>query len=263
MNILEQILADKLAEVGGLAAQVPLPELRARALQTPLPGSLSKALRSQPFGLVAEVKRRSPSAGVIRKPFDPAAIARAYAEGGAQAISVLMDQKYFGGGGKYFMRVRDAVPLPLLYKEFVVDAWQIWHARLLGASAVLLIASALRPAELKRLLRECESAAVEPLLEVHDADEMALAKSLQVPFVGINNRDLKVFKTDIQTSIRLAPGAPAGATVIAESGIRSAEDMRLLKNAGLHGALVGEHLLRQPDLVAATRQLLSKVRESA
>ncbi len=211
------------------------------------------------MGLIAEVKRRSPSAGTIRDPFDPVAIARAYEAAGAQALSVLMDAKYFGGGEADFRSVREAVALPMLYKEFVVDPWQIAHAAALGASAVLLIAGAVETAQLRDLSAATRAAGLEPLVEVHDGTDLDLALAAGADLVGINNRDLRTFATTIETTLRLAARVPAGVTRVSESGIRGADDVARLRAAGVHAILVGEHLLRQADLGAAVRELMAGV----
>jgi len=175
MNILEQIIADKRIEV---AAQKKIQSLEALQAQIPEIGSrpdFVAALRGAPMGLIAEVKRRSPSAGIIRDPFDPAEIAKDYEANGAQAISCLMDHKYFGGGAEDFSEVRNAVGLPMLYKEFVVDPWQIAHAKVMGASAVLLIVGALTDAELISFIEQIRELKLQPLVEVHDREEMQRA----------------------------------------------------------------------------------------
>ncbi|MFH0908660.1 MAG: indole-3-glycerol phosphate synthase TrpC [bacterium] len=257
MNQLEQILADKRREIAKRHKSVTLAAMRARALNARVQPSLCKALRASPMGLIAEVKRKSPSSGLIRDPFDPPAIARAYAEAGAQGISVLMDAKYFGGGEAEFMAVRKSVPVPLLYKEFVVDEWQIWHAAALGASAVLLIADVLEPEQLRGFLDTCRDARIEPLVEVHGEEYMRRVADLGVNCIGINNRDLRTFKVSLDATFRLCELAPPTATVISESGISSANDVARLKAVGVHGVLVGEHLLRQQDLGLAVRDLMS------
>jgi indole-3-glycerol phosphate synthase len=254
VNILERIIADKRVEIAGRKKALPVEELK--ALTVPPPPPFAEALRNAPIGLIAEVKHRSPSAGVIRTPFEPAAIARAYERGGAHALSVLMDGKYFGGGEAHFREVRAAVSLPMLYKEFVVDAWQIWHARSLGASAVLLIAAALPEVELAALIGEAGAAGLEVLFEVHDAHELATALHLGVKLVGINNRNLKTFVTRLETTLELLPQIPKDVTLISESGIRTNDDVRRLQEAGAHGILVGEHLLRKAELDHAVRELL-------
>ncbi len=258
MNHLSNILADKAREIAARKQEVPLRTLQAAARKTPRPRSLVRALRARPVGLIAEVKRRSPSAGVIRSPFDPAAIARAYEAGGAQALSVLMDEKYFGGGAADFAAVRAAVKLPLLYKEFVLDPWQVWQARCLGASAVLLIVAALDPRRLKRLMKLVRDLDMEPLVEVHDAREWEVAVAAGARCLGVNNRDLRTFKTDLQTTVDLAARSPRGVLLISESGIRTAAHVVRVQQAGARGVLVGEHLLRQRGLTQAVRKLMGR-----
>ena len=215
------------------------------------------ALKSAPVGLIAEVKRQSPSAGAIRTPFDPAEIARAYEAAGAQAISCLMDNKYFGGGEEQWNEVRAATTLPMLYKEFVIDPRQIFHAEALGASAVLLIVAALTDAELISFINLIEASGMTPLVEVHTEEEMKRAVAVDAKCIGINNRNLKTFETNIETTLKLRELAPADCTLISESGIRTADDIRTLHDAGISAVLVGESLLRQPDLEAATQNLMS------
>ena len=256
MSILEEIVANKRLELAQRQTVLPVGKLRVRAWAAPIPASFSAGLRRVPIALIAEVKYRSPSAGVIREPFDPAAIARDYEIAGAQAISSLIDAKYFGGGDEQFHAVRAAVHLPLLYKEFVVDEWQIWHARMIGASAVLLIAAVLSDDELGWLLNLCHEAELEPLLEVHSAEEMWRAAALGVQMIGINNRDLRVFKTSLETTFHLQKLAPPGCLLVSESGIHTADDVRRLRAAGIQAVLVGEALLRQPDLQEAVHHLM-------
>ncbi|MCC5848071.1 MAG: indole-3-glycerol phosphate synthase TrpC [Verrucomicrobia bacterium] len=257
MNILEEIISRKRLEIGNCRHDTLVGELQDEALRTPEPKPFAESLRKAPMGLIAEVKHKSPSAGVIRDPFVPAEIAKAYASAGAHAISVLMDREFFGGGEAHFQEVRAAVDLPMLYKEFVVDPWQIWHARLIGASAVLLIAAALPETLLSGLIQEAKLAGLEVLFEVHDAEELEAAKRLEVELIGINNRNLKTFKTRLEQTLDLLPEVPEGVTLISESGIKSADDVRRLQDAGMHGVLVGEHLLRQKDLAAAVRNLMA------
>jgi indole-3-glycerol phosphate synthase len=256
VSVLAEILENKRREVAKWKRLRALGVLRRAAFRQGARADFEKALRSRPVSLIAEVKRRSPSAGVIREPFNPAAIALDYEAAGAQAVSVLMDETYFGGGEEDFARVRAAVKLPLLYKEFVIDEWQVWHAASLGASAVLLIARALMSAELVRLLETCRHASVAALVEVHEADELRRALDCGARIVGINNRDLRTFRTSVDHTLRLLDGAPAGPLWVSESGIRSADDVARLRDAGVRAVLVGEHLLRQPDLRAAVRELM-------
>lgn len=259
-NILEQIIADKRIEVERRKGQCSEADLRERLSGLPERPDFVAALRKSPMGLIAEVKRRSPSAGLIRDPFDPAAIARSYQANGASAISCLMDQKYFGGGEDDFTAVRRSVGLPMLYKEFVVDSWQIIHAGTMGASAVLLIVGALTDAELAGFIREIRALGLQPLVEVHDREEMLRAVDAGSDCIGINNRNLKNFVTTLETTFELAPLAPDGCTLVSESGIKTPEDVVRLHQAGAHAILVGESLLREPDPGRAASILTGKMR---
>lgn len=259
MNILEQIIADKRAEITEHKQTLPLETLRTLASRVSKSSNFVDALRSVPMGLIAEVKRRSPSAGVIREPFDPGQIARSYEAHGAHAISCLMDSKYFGGGEGDFSAVRQAVSLPMLYKEFVVDPWQIVHAKAMGASAVLLIVGALSDAELFSCIKQIRGVGLQPLVEVHDREEMQRAIDAGSDCIGINNRNLKTFVTTLDTTFELAAMSPKGCTLVSESGIKDPEDVLLLKQAGAHAILVGESLLREPDPGVAAARLMSKV----
>ena len=256
MTVLSEILTNKRAEIAARKAARPLAELRGAVEAAHRPDFVA-ALRTAPVALIAEVKHRSPSAGVIRSPFDPAAIARDYATAGAQALSVLVDERYFGGGEGALRAVRGAVELPLLYKEFVVDEWQVWHAAALGASAVLLIVAALSQDDLGRLLDVCDAAQIEPLVEVHDEAEADIAVATGARVIGVNNRDLKTLKTSLETTHRLRSRIPSDRVVVGESGIRTADDVLRLRAAGVQAALVGEHLLKQPDLIKAVRELMA------
>ena len=216
-----------------------------------------EALTSVPMGLIAEVKRKSPSAGPIRIPFEPAEIAKTYDAAGAQAISCLMDSTYFGGGEEQWNEVRAATSLPMLYKEFVIDPRQIFHAEALGASAVLLIVAALSDSELCSFIQLIDASGMTPLVEVHTAEEMNRAGAANAKCIGINNRNLKTFETKIETTLELMKLAPADGTLISESGIRTAEDIKTLQDAGIAAVLVGESLLRQPDLNVAVKNLMN------
>lgn len=259
MNILEQIVADKCIEISARKKNQPMEALQAMLPATPVRPDFVEALRAAPMGLIAEVKRRSPSAGVIRDPFDPVAIARDYEANGASAISCLMDHKYFGGGAEDFAAVRRAVELPMLYKEFVVDRWQITHAKTMGASAVLLIVGALSDEDLASFIKETLAQGLQPLVEVHDCEEMRRAIDAGSDCIGINNRNLKTFVTTLETTFELAAMAPAGCTLVSESGIKTPEDVVLLQKAGAHAVLVGESLLRQLSPGAAAANLLGLV----
>lgn len=259
MNILEQICADKRVEIEERKKVQPL-----EVLQKQLPAlgkrpDFVQALRATPMGLIAEVKRKSPSAGLIREPFSPSGIAAGYEANGASAVSCLMDHKYFGGGDADFSEVRNAIEIPMLYKEFVVDSWQIAHAKTMGASAVLLIVGALADHEIARFIKEIRDLELQPLVEVHDKEEMLRAIDAGSDCIGINNRNLKTFVTTLDTTFELAEMAPTGCTLVSESGIRTPDDVIELKQAGAHAILVGESLLREEDPGQAAAHLLSLI----
>lgn len=257
MSILDEIVAHKRTELAAAQARVPAAELarRARECAEPMRG-FRRALASGPAPrVVAELKRRSPSRGEIRPDFDPVAIAKAYAENGAAALSVLTDARYFGGSLEFLRLARDAVSLPLLRKDFVLEAYQVDEARLHGADAVLLIAAVLAQGELARLRRYAASLGLDALVEVHDERELDAALGAGTDLVGINNRDLKSFVTDLAVTERLAARVPAGIVCVTESGISGPEDVRRLERAGAHAFLVGESLMREADPGAALRRL--------
>ena len=251
MNILEEIIANKRKEIARIKEAHPqfeeaLPEVP----------HFMEALQADTMGLIAEVKRRSPSAGEIRVPFDPVEIARAYEAHGASAISCLMDSVYFGGGEEDFKQVRAAVELPMLYKEFVVDPWQIEHARRIGASAVLLIVAALEQAELVELSAAVASWGMQSLVEVHDQVEMERAIACGATCIGVNNRNLKTFHTSLEVTYSLAKMCPKETMLVSESGIRTAADIQALQRVGVEAVLVGESLLRKADVGMAIDQLM-------
>lgn len=256
MSILDKIVADKRVEVAALKVSNPMASWK---MPEVVPDDFVTALRSAPMGLIAEIKRKSPSAGIIREPFDPVAIAQAYEAAGASAISCLMDGTYFGGGEDDFRAVRAAVSLPMLYKEFVVDAWQIAHAQLLGASGVLLIAAVLSDQELRSFSKEIFERGMTPLVEVHDREEMDRALQLGATCIGINNRNLKTFETTLEVTYTLAREMPDEITLISESGIRTSDDVLALQQYGVRALLVGEQLLRQPCPREAVINLMKKV----
>ncbi|HMP89485.1 MAG TPA: indole-3-glycerol phosphate synthase TrpC [Kiritimatiellia bacterium] len=253
MNWLDKIILNKRGEVSRWKVEVPISKLSRYQSVRP---DFTRALRSRPVGLIAEVKRKSPSAGPIREPFNPVEVAQAYERGGAQALSVLMDREFFGGGPEDFAAVRSAVSLPLLYKEFVVDEWQVHHAASLGASAVLLIVAALSRDELSLLMKAILDAGMKPLVEVHDEEEARAAVDVGAEIIGINNRNLKTFVTTLETTERVIKIIPDDRLVISESGIRTAADVSRLRAMGVHAILVGEHLLRKSDLESAVRDLM-------
>lgn len=259
MNKLDEICATKRGEVAARKALATLDDLDGAARDVMPPRGFAKALAAKAqdgFGLIAEVKKASPSKGLIRADFRPAEHALAYQAGGAACLSVLTDAPYFQGHEDYLMDARAACDLPVLRKDFMVDPWQVAEARAIGADAILIIVAALDDA----LMAEIEAAALERgmdvLVEVHDEAEMARASRLRSRLVGINNRDLKTFRTDLATTERLAPLAPEGALLVGESGIESHADCKRLAAAGVRCFLVGESLMRQHDVEAATRALL-------
>lgn len=259
MNRLEQITATKRDEVAARRALHSLSDRDSAARGQSAPRGFRRALeRAQDhgFGLIAEIKKASPSKGLIREDFHPADHARAYADGGASCLSVLTDAPYFQGHEDYLVAARDACDLPVLRKDFMVDPWQVAESRAIGADAILIIVAALDDGA----MAEIEAAAIERgmdvLVEVHDAEEMARAARLRSRLIGVNNRNLKTFETDLATTEHLAPLAPADALLVGESGIASHADCQRLARAGVRSFLVGESLMRQADVAAATRAML-------
>jgi indole-3-glycerol phosphate synthase len=258
VSVLDQIVQAKKREVATILPA--LPELRARAHDAPPPRGFAQALRSPAeVTLLAEIKRRSPSAGPIRPGSKPLEVARSYEEGGAAALSVLTDAEYFGGELAALATVRGGVALPVLRKDFIIDPVQLWEARAAGADAVLLIVRILDDARLRKLLELAVETGMDALIEVHDEREIERALAAGGSLIGINNRDLDTFRTDVSRSIALAPSVPADLTLVAESGIRSADDVRRLGAAGVDAVLVGESLMRQEDLRAAAAALVGQL----
>jgi indole-3-glycerol phosphate synthase len=261
VNILDEILAHKRSEVAAAKAAVPAAEMAALARgRGEAPRGLRRALAeaARPR-VIAEIKRRSPSRGEIRADFDPAALAKAYAEAGAAAISVLTDERYFGGSLEHLERVREATDVPVLRKDFAIDAYQIDEARARGADAVLLIAAAFAgdggTHRLSDLRGRAEELGLDALVEVHDEAELDGALAIGADLVGINNRNLETFAVDLGTTERLAGRIPEGVVLVAESGIFTNDDIRRLERAGAQAFLVGESLMREPDVGLALRSL--------
>jgi indole-3-glycerol phosphate synthase len=259
-DVLARICDDTRGEIARRRAAVPLDAMRAKAVAAAPPRGFGQALMeataSGRFGLVAEIKKASPSGGLIRADFDPAALARGYAAGGATCLSVLTDAPHFQGSPAHLQVARAATRLPVLRKDFILDPWQIYESRAMGADCILLIMAALgdeQAVELEMLARALD---LDVLVEVHNVDELVRALGMQTKLIGINNRDLKTLKTDLNTTLQLAPMVPPDRFLIGESGIRTHADVLQLGALGVHCFLVGEALMRQPDVEAATRTLL-------
>jgi indole-3-glycerol phosphate synthase len=257
VTILDEILATKREEVAAAQRRESAEALAARARAVARrPVSLRAALEADGgVRVIAEIKRKSPSKGEIRRDFDPVALARAYTEAGAAAISVLTDEHYFGGSLAVLEAVRAVTPLPLLRKDFVIDAYQIDEARVAGADAVLLIVAALAPDQLARFAAHAGRLGLEVLVEVHGEAELELALAGGATLIGVNNRDLRTFHTDLAVTERLAPRAAGRALVVAESGIFGLADVQRLARSGARGYLVGESLMREADVGLALRKL--------
>jgi indole-3-glycerol phosphate synthase len=256
-DTLQHIAAYKREEVAARKSATSLAQIEAAARAADPPRGFAGALTAAPgLALIAEVKKASPSKGLIRADFDPPALARAYADGGATCLSVLTDEPSFQGADAYLVAARAAVGLPVLRKEFLVDPWQVAEARALGADAILVILAMIDDALAADLMREAQAYGMDALVEVHDAAELARAAALGATLIGVNNRDLRTFITDLAVTERLAPAVPPGALLVAESGIFTPADAQRLARAGAKAMLVGESLMRQANVTAATRALL-------
>ena len=259
MSILDAIVRDKRDEVARRRTETSRAKLERACADASPPRDFAAALRPAPGGvaLIAEVKRASPSRGVLvpDRPWDPVGLARTYAESGAAAISVLTDEKYFQGHLDLLADIRAAVSVPLLRKDFTIDEYQLWESRAAGADAILLIVSILAPPLLRDLLAAAKGLGLAALVETHTAAELDTALGAGATIVGINNRDLRTFETRLETTIGLLPTIPPGVTVVSESGFAAAADVRRVVGAGAHAVLVGEGLVRAPDVGAKVREL--------
>jgi indole-3-glycerol phosphate synthase len=259
-DVLARVLADKHEEVRVRSAATPQGEIERQAAAAPavrdFAAGLCDAVAEGRIGLIAEIKRASPSGGLIRDPFDPPSLARDYAAGEASCLSVLTDNPYFEGTPEHLEQARAACALPVLRKDFMVHPWQVFESRAMGADAILVIMAALSDEMAGELVQTARSLDMSVLVEVHDQRELERALGLEVRLVGINNRNLRTLRTDLATAEALVPLVPADRIPVAESGIRSAEDVRRMAEAGARCILVGEHLMRQVDVAAAARELV-------
>ncbi len=261
-DVLERIMARKRGEIARAKAAWPLTQVeRAAGSASPPRGfraALERAVAAGRYGLIAEIKKASPSAGLIRAEFDAPALARAYAQGGATCLSVLTDFPDFRGEGGHLIAARAACALPVLRKDFMLDSYQVVEARALGADCILLIMAALNDVEARNLEALASDLGMDVLVEVHDRAELARALALQTRLIGINNRNLKTLTTDIAVTERLAPGVPKDRILVSESGLASPANLARMARGGVRCFLVGEALMRQDDVAAATAALLAR-----
>ncbi len=258
MNFLDTVAAVKRAEVGRRMRANPVERLKEKELYHLPRRSLEGAIRARGFGVIAEVKKASPSAGLLRRDVDAVGVGRQYQQGGAAAISVLTDETFFRGRLEHLSDLRSSVQLPLLRKDFLVDAYQLHEAKSAGADAVLLIVGLLDHSTLMELFALAAELGLEALVEVHTEEELRVAVALNAGLIGVNNRDLGSLRTSLATSLELGPKLPPHRVVISESGISSGRDLLSLRDAGFRGALIGEFLMRQEHPGAALRILLDE-----
>lgn len=257
-DILDTIRRYKLDEVAARKRAHPLSTIEAEARAAPPVRPFAAALSAAPgYGLIAEIKKASPSKGLIRPEFDPPALARAYADGGASCLSVLTDAPSFQGHEQYLVEARAACDLPVLRKEFLYDPWQVAEARAIGADCILIIMAAVDDDVARELADAARHWGMDALVEVHDEAELARAQALNAALIGVNNRDLRSFRTDLAVTERLAPLVPAGTCLVAESGLASPADLARLARVGARAFLIGESLMRAEDVAAATASLLA------
>lgn len=256
MNILDKIILDKKIEIKYKKQETPISSLPFIYEASPC---FLNALKKRPIGFIAELKKKSPSAGILRDPYDPVSILKSYEKNGATAISCLIDNLYFGGSDEIFKCLRNQTTLPMLYKEFVIDEWQIAHAKSLGASGILLIAAVLDQEKMSELMHCSKKYGLTPLVEIHNEKEADIAIKLGADCIGINNRDLKSFETSIDVTFNIFKNIPDHVTVVSESGIKTSNDVERLEEIGVDAILVGETLLKDKDPGLAILDLLAKL----
>jgi indole-3-glycerol phosphate synthase len=256
MDILHAILDNKVAEVAEARKLVPMTEIRAKAALVSDHRDFKRALDSVPIAVIAEIKKASPSKGVMVEQFDHRALAGQYQSGGAHALSVLTDEKYFQGHKSFVRDVKQVTTLPVLRKDFILDEYQVYESVVLGADAILLIVRALSREQLRDLYACARDAGLDVLVETHSADEIGQANAIGAEIIGINNRDLSTFVADVRLSALLRGFIGPQAIAVSESGIGNADDVRMLKDAGFQAVLVGEGLIRHADRAAATRSFI-------
>ena len=261
-DILDKIIAVKREEVAALIRQKPLAAMRldaeSRVLTRDFVGALKSKIAAGKSAVIAEIKKASPSKGVLRADFIPADIAQSYAEAGAACLSILTDQQFFQGSVEYFKQARASCSLPALRKDFMVDAYQIYESRVMGADCILLIAAVLDNAQMLDMERLAVSLDMAVLVEVHDAAELERALMLKTPLIGINNRNLKTFEVSLDTTLNLMKTVPPGRVVVTESGIATAQDVQRLRDAHINAFLVGEAFMRADEPGLALTQLFGQ-----
>ncbi len=262
--ILDEIIENKKVEIEASKNSLPIELLKDR-IKDALPSRdfFNAIMPDGQFRIISEVKHASPSKGIFRENFDPVQIARSYSKGGASAISVLTDEKYFKGNLSYLKSIREKVETPLLRKDFIVDPYQVYESRLYGADALLLIVAALDQISLKSLLELTHTLHMNAIVEVHDGEELERALDADARIIGINNRDLRTFNVDLNVSIQLSKKIPEGKIVIAESGIGSIQDIDNLRAQGVHVFLIGETFMKAPDPGQKLKELIDSLRYSA